>query len=173
MASYPRQIPAGGEGTVSIKVNTSGYGGRDLKKHIEVFTNDPAAPRITFAITGKVLNFARVEPAYARLVGVAGSDIKKTVTIFQEKGYPFKITDAKARNGANITFDLKEFSNASGEGYTLTIENRKTDAGRYADTVILTTDSTIKPTINVPVYGQIAAMAPENTTPPPKGASGG
>ena len=43
-----------------------------------------------------------------------------------------------------------------------------------ADTVILTTDSSIKPTINIPVYGQIVSAAPQPVpTPPKKSASDG
>jgi len=110
-----------------------------------------------------------MEPRYARLVGPAGTDIKKAITITREKAYPFKILDAKARNGKDIAFDVREFNKADGEGYVLTIENKKPFAGRYADTVILTTDSKIKPTIRVPVYGQIISAAPPQPDPaPPK-----
>jgi len=125
-----------------------------------VFTNDPAHSQITLSISGKVMQFARLEPAYARLVGEVGTDIKKTITITRERDYPFKIVDVKARNGKDIVFDLKEFRKDDGDGYLLTIENKKTAIGRYADSLILTTDSSIKPTITVPVYGQIFSTAP-------------
>ena len=115
-----------------------------------------------------------MEPAYARLIGQAGTDIKKAITITREKAYPFKILDVKARNGKDIAFDVQEFSKADGDGYILTIENKKTAAGRYADTVTLTTDSSIKPTISIPVYGQIISAAPQPaSTPPKKNASEG
>lgn len=115
-----------------------------------------------------------MDPAYARLVGQAGTDIKKAITITREKAYPFKILGAKARNGNDIAFDVQEFSEADGDGYILTIANKKTAAGRYADTVILTTDSSIKPTITIPVYGQIISSAPRPMpTPPKKSASDG
>jgi hypothetical protein len=112
------------------------------------------------SITGKVLQFARLEPAYVRLVGEVGTDIKKTITITREREYPFKILKVKARKGKDIVFDLKEFKKDDGDGYILTIENKKTATGRYADSLILTTDSSIKPTITVPVYGQIFSTAP-------------
>jgi hypothetical protein len=115
-----------------------------------------------------------MDPAYARLVGQAGTDIKKAITITREKAYPFKILGIKAKNGNDIAFNVKEFSKAEGDGYILTIENKKTAAGRYADTVILTTDSDIKPTIAIPVYGQIIAVTPQSApTPPKKSASDG
>lgn len=125
-------------------------------------------------ITGAVSHFARMDPAYARLVGQAGTEIKKAITITREKDYPFKILGVKARNGNDIVFDVQEFNKADENGYILTIGNKKTVAGRYADTVILTTDSSIKPTITIPVYGQILSAAPQPVpTPPKKSASEG
>ncbi len=58
----------------------------------------------TLNITGTVIHFARMDPAYARLVGQAGTDIKKAITITREKAYPFKILGVKARNGNDIVF---------------------------------------------------------------------
>ena len=143
-----------------------------MKKNIEVFTSDPAQSRITLSISGNVLNFAKMEPGYARLVGKAGTDIKKAITITREAAYPFKILQVNARNGKDIAFEVQEFSKTDANGYILTIENKKTAAGRYADTVILTTDSHIKPTISVPVYGQILSAAPQpEPAPAPKNAS--
>lgn len=123
------------------------------------------------------MQFARLEPAYARLVGEVGTAIKKTITITREKEYPFKILKVNARNGKDIVFDLKEFKKDGGDGYILTIENKKTATGRYADSLILTTDSSIKPTITVPVYGQIFSTAPAPkivpSAPPKKNATNG
>jgi hypothetical protein len=161
VASYPRHIPAGGEGSITIRVNTSGYGGKTLKKNIDVFTDDPKAVSTTLNISGEVLLFAKLEPTYARLVGPSGTDVKRTVTITREKAYPFTVLDAKANKGKDIRIALDEFSNDKGDGYILTIENTKTTPGRYADKIILSTDSKVKPTITIPVYGQIIAPPPK------------
>ncbi len=126
-----------------------------LKKSIAVFTDDPVASRITLTISGNIVNFAKIKPKYVRLVGNAGTDIKTTITITREEAYPFSIVEAKARNGKDISIDIKEFENTDGKGYTLTIENKKKIVGRYADTVVLKTDSKVKPIITIPVYGQI------------------
>jgi hypothetical protein len=115
---------------------------------------------VTLKITGNVLNFARVEPAYARLVGRVGTNIEKTITITREKAFPFKIIQAKPRNGTYIAVNIHEFNQSDKSGYSLTIENKKKESGRYADAVIVTTDSKIKPLIVVPVYGQVIAAAP-------------
>ena len=136
-----------------------------------MFTNDPNQSRATLTISGNVLDFAKMEPKYARLVGQAGTDIKKAITITREKAYPFKILKANARNGKDIAFEIKEFTRSGADGYIVTIANTRTAAGRYADTVILSTDSQIKPTISVPVYGQIlTATPPAYTRPEPEKA---
>jgi len=113
-----------------------------------------------------------VNPTYARLVGPVGSPLKKEIKITREKAYPFHIMNVKARSGKEIAVDVKELNGDAGDGYVLTIENTKTDAGRYADTVVITTDSKLKPTLTVPVYGQITAAAPPAEQ-PKTGASGG
>jgi hypothetical protein len=108
-----------------------------------------------------VLDFAKIKPKYARLVGMSGTQIQKKITITREKAYPFKITEAKARNGKDIAFTLEEFHKEGADGYILTIENKREAAGRYADTLILMTDSPVKSSLKVPVYGQIIAANPQ------------
>lgn len=131
-----------------------------MNKRIQVFTNDPATNRIILSISGKVLIFAKIAPKYARLVGKSGTDIQKTITITREKAYPFKIVQAKARSGKDITFTIEEFSKEGADGYILTIENKREKAGRYADTLTLMTDSPVKSSLRVPVYGQIIRTEP-------------
>ena len=131
-----------------------------MQKDVEVFTNDPARPRIVLTVAGSVLNFARIEPKYARLVGKAGTPIRKEITITREKAYPFTILQANARSGKDITFTLEEFSKDGVDGYLLTIENIRAEAGRYADTLTLTTDSPVKSTLKIPVYGQVVTENP-------------
>jgi hypothetical protein len=104
-------------------------------------------------------------------VGNVGTDIVKKVTITREKGYPFKVLQTNARKGKDIAFSIEEFSNGDADGYILTIENRRTEAGRYADTLTLTTDSPVKTTLRIPVYGQVVAPKPESRPAPKKSSS--
>ena len=145
-----------------------------MNKQIQVFSSDPAKPRVVLSISGKVLHFAKIAPKYARLVGKAGTDIQKKITITREKAYPFKIIEAKARSGKDIAFTIKEFSKEGVDGYILTVENKREKAGRYADTLTLMTDSPVKSSLRVPVYGQIISTEPRHVPAPgQKKASGG
>ena len=75
--------------------------------------------------------------------------------IVPEEKNPFKILKATARRGTDIEYELVQRDPAQGGGYTLLVENKKIDKGRYHDVITLTTDSQIKSQIRVRVYGNI------------------
>ena len=120
-----------------------------------MFSNDTAYPEMRLVVSGTVKKFATITPDTVRLYGTAGAPLKQTVTIVPEKSYPFKIIETKARSGRDIRFDLREEKDATTVKYLLTVENLKDSQGRYSDTIQLTTDSKIKPQIQISVFGRI------------------
>ncbi len=90
-----------------------------------------------------------------RLRGFTGEQLKKKVTIIPVKKYPFKILKARAQNGKDIRFQLQEEKSQQGQQYALIVENQRLQKGRYFDNITLETDSKIRPTLNVRVYGDI------------------
>ncbi len=106
-------------------------------------------------IIGQVEKFVSIYPKDVQLFGLAGAPIKKMVQIIPEKKYPFRIIEVKAKDGRNIDFSLQEETKSQIVSYTLIVENKKGDKGRYYDTVYLITDSPLKPRINVNVFGNI------------------
>ena len=146
--SYTRQIPPGGEGKITLKVKTKGYGGRKLSKGATVYTNDKKKSALRLSIAGNIEKFVTIRPRQVRLRGPAGEQLKRKVTIIPVEKYPFKILKVRAQNGENIRFELQE-ENA------LIVENQRLQKGRYFDNITLETDSKIRPTLNVRVYGDI------------------
>lgn len=153
--SYTRQIPPGGEGKITIKVNSSGYGGRRLKKSIAVQTNDIKHPRLNLTIFGNVEKFASIVPKSIVLRGAAGKRLSGSATIIPEEKYPFKIVETTAKIGENINYKLEEIKRSKRSEYLLTVENLKKTKGRYFDVIILKTTSKIRPEIKIKVYGNI------------------
>ena len=147
-----------------MKVNTRGYGGRHLKKDADVYTNESNPSLHTLAITGQVDNFVTISPNYVRLQGFEGEPISQSVRIIPEAKYPFKIVNVKAQRGENIGFQLQEIKESNTTQYLLTVENRKKDQGRYVDSIILQTDSPIRPELDVRVFGYVRAQ-PRKQTP--------
>ena len=90
-----------------------------------------------------------------RLRGIAGEQLKRKVTIIPVEKYPFKILNVRAQNGKNIRFQLQEEKSQKGPQYVLIVENQRLEKGRYFDNITLETDSQIRPTLKIRVYGDI------------------
>ncbi|MBA4366994.1 MAG: hypothetical protein C0403_05075 [Desulfobacterium sp.] len=149
-------MPPGEEGTIKIKVNTNGFGGHQLKKTIQVETNDNRYPKFNLVVTGYVEKFVTILPERIKLAGQPQTLIKTSVSIIPEEKFPFKILEVTAKTGINIRQDLQETEISTGKkGYLLTVENLKKETGRYFDTITLKTDSKIRPEIAISVYGNI------------------
>ena len=157
IASYPTQILAGKKKHISVRLNTSGYGGNVIRKTIVVSTNDPKQPEVNLTIGGKVKKFAGITPKFARLEGKVGETLEQDITIMPQPDLPFKIKKIKAKKGKFINFFLIEPEEKTPIKFILHVENTRSKAGRYADYIQLTTDSKIKRTLNVGVYGYIKA----------------
>jgi hypothetical protein len=100
--------------------------------------------------------FAKVAPRYARLNGTVGTPVKAVVRITPTREYPFKITDVQMRSGRYISYELTQPSAETKGAYLLTVANTKKEAGRYADTITLKTDSKVRSELKVGVYGYIS-----------------
>jgi hypothetical protein len=163
VASFTRQIPAGGEGKITVKVFTEGYGGRLLKKGIQVMTNDPENRRLNLKISGKVTPFADIQPKRVRFSGTPDEKMTEQVVIRQREDLPFRIVKSYARRGRDIRFELRELEQEGQTEYRIDIENLKKTTGRYVETITLVTDSKIKPKIHIKVYGRITKKKSENS----------
>ncbi len=152
---YTRQIPVGGEGKITVKVNSTGYGGTLLKKSVLVETSAAKQPDVVLEMTGNVDKFANITPDKLVLRGNAGEPVSGSVTIAPDPKYPFNVLEAKARNSSDIQvkFEKKQENNTT--TYILTAENLRKTPGRYYDVILLKTNSPIKPELEISVYGQI------------------
>ncbi len=126
-----------------------------MRKTAGVYTDDKKHPQQDLIISGQVEKFVTIRPQHANMRGIVGDPVKGTVTIIPEKKYPFKILNLRAKDGKYIKYQLEETKESNTFAYRLNIENLKTDAGRYYDSIILETDSKIRPQLSVRVYGYL------------------
>lgn len=138
-----------------MKLSTRGYGGRTVTKSVQIYSNDPTLPRATLVIKGPVKRFAAIHPNRISLVGLLGSELRQTVSIIPEAEYPFKIISHRAEKGRFFAYQLLEKQQGRNLVYELTADNLKTDTGWYSDTIILKTDSAVRPELRIPVNGNI------------------
>jgi len=137
-----------------------------LKKRATVFTNDPRHPQLMLSVAGRVERFADIHPERVILRGNGGMAIRQEVVVTPLAGHPFKVTGVKAKNGANIRFEMHEKDTPEGKSYVISVENTKTTPGKYYDNLLISTDSKLKPILPIHVYGTIAA-APKKDAPKP------
>ena len=126
-----------------------------MKKTAGVYTNDKNRPRMDLVISGQVEKFVTIRPKHINLRGYTGDTIKASVSLIPEKKYHFKILKVSAKDGKNIKFQLEEVELSDNGAYELKVENLKQGTGRYFDTIILETDSKIRPQLSVRVYGNL------------------
>lgn len=126
-----------------------------MKKTAGVYTNDKNRPRIDLVITGQVEKFVTFRPRHINLRGYSGDAVTASVSLIPEKKYPFKIIKVRAKDGSNIKFQLNQVETSADGAYELKVENLKKDSGRYFDTIILETDSKVRPELSVSVYGNL------------------
>lgn len=136
-----------------------------MQKKITVFSNDPKRPQLMLTVAGSVEPFADIHPERIILRGNSGQPMRQELVVKPRANYPFKITEVNAKNGVNIQYELKEQETPEGKSYIVTVENTKTSPGKYYDTLLLSTDSQLKPKIPIHVYGTIAKGQKEKQQP--------
>ncbi|MBU1054643.1 MAG: DUF1573 domain-containing protein [Proteobacteria bacterium] len=149
---YTRQILPGAEGKISIRVNTAGYAGRNFKKSIIVYTDDPKHQIINLFIKGEVEAFALIAPKIVFLSGNSDRTIQSRITITPLEKYPFNIVESYAVNlDKKIVFAL----NKKEDKYFLTVKNIEEKTGKYQGSIYLKTDNKLRDEIVINVIGII------------------
>ncbi|MEW6077637.1 MAG: hypothetical protein AB1724_07495 [Thermodesulfobacteriota bacterium] len=141
---------------MTIKVNTSGFGGKTITKVAKAKINDPLKKTIDLTLTGTVESFAEIVPPVVRFNLPVGTAQRQEVRVIPGEKNVFKITGSSAREGKNIRFEVKEITLDTGRtGYLVEVENTKKDAGAYQDMIFLNTDSKKRPQLTIRVHGSI------------------
>ncbi|WP_461365912.1 hypothetical protein [Candidatus Darwinibacter acetoxidans] len=150
-----KQIPAGGEGKITVKISTQGYGGEVIRETVRIITNDQARPGLSVTVTGPVEKFAVIEPERVRLIGRVGETTEAAVNILPRERYPFRIESVRAMIGKHIELHLEEKKTGGRRTYLLTVRNTKKNAGQYSDRIVLETDSPIRSKLQISVFARI------------------
>lgn len=138
---FDRVIPAGGQGSVFVNLNTNGYRGHNVSRTIKIYTNDPEANPVVLKISAQVDDIVKIDPPRISLSGHANEDLSQTVTITPTDDFPFKVVSTEARFGSNISYELKEEVKDGKTIYYLDVHNTKDTMGRYFDEIVLKTDN--------------------------------
>lgn len=123
-------------------------------------SNDPREPVVQLTVAGPVERFVTLTPSLVNLRGAAGESLRQTVRIVPEEKYAFKIASAQPRDGRHIRTRLVEAPEAGRTAYALEVESTVREPGSYNDTVVIRTDSPLKPEIELRVFLYLRPPAP-------------
>ncbi len=151
IAHYDQEIPPGGEGKITLKLNLKGLQGK-LSKTATVYSNDPANPQITLKLDGTVTALIEVKPTTNVVFRGMLDQISESVLQLTSTTQPFRITSVDTNINDNIDYKLDTITD--GKEYRLRITN-KTRRGNFAGYVRLVTDLAQKPDVLIRVNGFI------------------
>jgi hypothetical protein len=102
VAEFDKVVPPGGEGKITLKVDTRGYRG-EVSKNARVYSNDPKNPVSTLSLKVFVKVPILVSARYVRLEGLPGEKDTKTVEIKAQKEKALTLEAVGLSLGRNYT----------------------------------------------------------------------
>ena len=148
-------IPPGTEGTIQATFDTKQFAGRKAKD-IRVHTNDPLSPVTTLTLRGEISVEVQVQPAQLYLGRLRrGSPVTRTVTVLYDENKSLEITDITNANPAlSVRAENAQVEGKKGKALRVSV-SETAPRGPLNDTITVSTTSTKKPTISIPVVGSI------------------
>ncbi len=162
MASYDKVIPPGGEGRITLKVNTKGYQGK-ISKGARVYTNDPKKAFFVLRLTAFVKVPIHVSPRYVYLVGRSDQAISRTVYIEAREERPLELTPIEFTLNGKVNFTTQAL--VPGRKYSVHLATAPGFSGPLRGVLKFKTNYPEKPEILIKIRGRI--RAPKGSRPKP------
>jgi len=152
VASFDRSIPPGGEGKITLKLNTRGYEGK-LRKATVVYTNDPNASREMLFFEALVKTAIMISDRMVLLKGTTRETITRTVDIKGELNRPLKLDPVDYTLDKKVKFSIEEV--AKGKHYRVTFTSIPNVGNSYQGLLKLRTSYPEKPELVIYVRGRL------------------
>ena len=151
MAYFDRSIPPGGEGKITLRLNTRGYDGK-IRKTARVYTNDPKTSQDTFIIEALVKTPIVISDRMVFLRGTTQETITRTVDIKGGLNKPLKLEPIDYTLDKKVKFDIEEVS--KGKHYRVTFTSIPNVGNYYHGLLKLRTSYPEKPELVIHVRGK-------------------
>jgi hypothetical protein len=151
VAHFDRSIPPGGEGKITLRLNTRGYDGK-IRKAARVYTNDPKTPRDMLVIEAMVKTPIVISSRMVFLQGTTQEAITRTVDIKGELSKPLKLEPVDYTLDKKVRFNIEEV--ARGKHYRVTFTSIPNVGNYYQGLLKLRTSYIEKPELVIRVRGR-------------------
>ena len=153
MAQYDGTILPGGEGKVTLKLDTRGYKG-DVLKRAKVYTNDPGQKMAILRIKAFVDVAIYVSNKYVTLRGKKGEKVSNLVEIRAEREEPLKIEPISFDLSDKVAYRIEDVE--KDRIYRIHLSNIPGTLNYYRGRLKLKTNYSMKPEIVIWVRGRFS-----------------
>jgi hypothetical protein len=151
VASYDRSILPGGEGKITLRLNTAGFEGR-IRKAARVYTNDPKFPRETLVLDALVKTPIMLSQRFVFFQGTTQEIITRSIDIRGELDKPLKIEPVDYTLDKKVKFNIEEVT--KGKLYRVTFTSIPNVGNYYQGLLKLRTSYPEKPELVIHVRGK-------------------
>lgn len=151
MASYDRSIPPGGEGKITLRLNTKGYDGR-IRKGAKVYTNDPKASQEILIIEALIRTPIAISDRIVLLQGTTRDAVTRSVDIKGRLDKPLKLEPIDYTLDKKVTFSIEELT--KDKHYRVTFTSIPNVGNYYRGLLRLRTSYPEKPEVMIHVRGR-------------------
>jgi hypothetical protein len=146
--NYDRAIHPGGEGKISVKIDTKKRKGK-LRKQVSVYTNDPENRKEILTITAFVKPIIDVEPSSVYLKGKEGETRSAEIVITGSEDRPLILKDKYFDLNDIVEYNLEIVE--ENRLYKVLIQNLPDKSGYFKGYLKLKTNYPEKPEISIVV----------------------
>jgi hypothetical protein len=151
VASFDRSIPPGGEGRLTLKLETRGYEGR-LRKVVMVYTNAAKAPQEMLFLEALVKTAIMVSERIVLLKGSVQETVTRTIEIKGELNKPLNLDPFEYTLENKVKFSIEEV--AKEKHYRITFSSIPNTGNSCHGLLKLRTGYAEKPEIVIYVKGR-------------------
>jgi hypothetical protein len=152
VAHFDRAIPPGGEGKITLRLNTKGYEGK-VRKGARVYTNEPGNRPGTLSVEVFVKTPILVSPRSVFIQGKATETLTRFVDITGDPAKPLKIEPLDFNLGHRLKYSIEEIS--PGKHYRINFTSIPNVADQYRGRLLLKTNYPEKPQLAIFVRGRL------------------
>jgi hypothetical protein len=151
VASYDRSIPPGGEGRITLRVDTRGYDGK-IRKTARIYTNDPRIPQDYFVIEALIKTPIVMSERMVFLQGTTQETITRSIDIRGELNKPLKLEPVDYTLDKKVKFNIEEVT--KGKHFRITFTSIPNVGNYYQGLLKLRTSYPEKPELVIHVRGR-------------------
>jgi hypothetical protein len=152
VASFDRAIPPGGEGKITLTVDTARYEG-NIHKSAVIYTNDPKMARFSLQVRAFVQVPILIKPPYVRLKGK--DDTRTTVSIEITAGLDKSLMLEPAQFSLEGEIDYRIEEIEEGRKFRVYFTNIPGVAGSYSGFLNLKTNYEEKSILNIRIKARL------------------